>query len=54
MIKIFNDNNIKYFIFDHNISPNATMIIESFNRTLRKRLDKYKQNFNTKRYIDVL
>ena len=48
------DNNIKTITFDHALSPNATMIIERFNRTLRGKIDKYMTTYKTKKYIDVL
>lgn len=48
------DNKIKYYVFDHELSPNATMIIESFNRIIRNKIDKYMNAYNTKNYIDSL
>lgn len=41
-------------IFNKADSPNATMIIERFNRTLRARIDKYMLTHKTKNYIDVI
>ena len=47
-------NNIEMLVFNKAESPNATMIIERFNRTLRIRIDKYMTTNKTKKYIDVL
>ena len=46
--------NIELFIFDKNISPNSTAIIERFNRTLRAKIDKYMSAYKTNNYISVL
>ena len=47
-------NNIEMLVFNKAESPNATMIIERFNRTLRIRIDKYMTTHKTKNYIDIL
>lgn len=52
--KLMKDNKIEMLIFDKALSPNAVMIIERFNRTLRARIDKYMTTHKTKKYIDVL
>ena len=46
--KLLSDNNIELFVFDKNISPNATSIIERFNKTLRQKIDKYMSAYKTK------
>ena len=48
------NNKIEMLIFDKALSPNAVMIIERFNRTLRGRIDKYMTTHKTKNYIAVL
>ena len=48
------NNKIEMLIFDKALSPNAVMIIERFNRTLRSRIDKYMTTHKTKNYIAVL
>jgi len=47
-------NNINLLLFDKNISPNATSIVERFNGTIRGKIDNYLATYDTKKYIDVL
>jgi hypothetical protein len=48
------DNNIKLYLIDKNISPNGTSIIERYNLTLRNKIDKYLKAYKTNKFIDVL
>lgn len=41
-------------MFNKQISPNATMKIERFNRTIRDKIHKYQITFKTKKFIDNL
>ena len=47
-------HNIKLYLIDKSISPNATSIIERFNLTLRNKIDKYLKAYKTNKFIDVL
>lgn len=52
--EFLDSKNIKFIIFDKELSPNAKMLIERFNKTIRGRIDKYLKLNKTKKYIDVL
>ena len=52
--KLLEDNNIKLYLIDKNISPNGTAIIERFNLTLRNKIDKYLSAYKTNKFIDIL
>jgi len=41
VLDFFEFQNIKVFSFNKKISPNATSIIERFNRTIRDKITKY-------------
>ena len=51
---LLNENNIKLYLIDKNISANGTAIIERFNGTIRNKIDKYLKAYKTNKFIDVL
>jgi hypothetical protein len=53
-LKLLKDNEIQYIMFNKAVSYNAMYIIESFNRTLRNKLDKYMTTNDTNKWVDVL
>lgn len=46
--------NIKYSFFNKSVSPNAVMIVERFNKTIRHKIDQYLKEFETHKFIDIL
>lgn len=52
--KLLDDHNIKLFLIDKTISPNAISIVERFNLTIRNKIDKYMKSYKTSKFIDVL
>ncbi|KAL4436486.1 hypothetical protein ABPG74_003052 [Tetrahymena malaccensis] len=54
VMKFLDQHNIRYIFFNKQFQPNATMLIERFNRTIRDKISKY-QHFNKqKNYVDNL
>ena len=54
LLDLFEENGINVFSFNKKISPNATAIIERFNKTIRDKITKYKITNKTKNFIDIL
>ncbi len=49
-----NKYDINLVFFNKSSSPYAIMIVERFNKTIREKILKYQESYNTKRYIDEL
>nr|AAG23743.1 integrase-like protein [Tetrahymena thermophila] len=55
LVKNFLDqHNIKYIFFNKQTNPNATSLIERFNRTIRDKISKYQSFHKQKNFIDEL
>jgi hypothetical protein len=48
------NNNIMYIMIHKDDSKNAMAIVERVNRTIRDKIEKYIESYNTYKYIDVL
>ncbi len=45
---------INLIVFDKFISPNVTMIVKRFNRTIRDKITQYMDSYDTHNYTNVI